>query len=654
MNLETELRELAQTHLDLIQDIQWHDLRRAVVIHLESMEEHDTLIIPRIPTLDKFVTTSSTKSPVQNGQMEQPAGQHGTPSFFKYSRTVNPSGCGCHAKPYVAPTSDPRGIRHQQGQLSCTDPNCLRAHAPNWLYAELWAFRWWVQHEFNTGLATGYTLNGDLIGMSTRTANLTLATMPYVDEAYYHKFRWHAPIPQPETYGDMIVTAPSRRANLNNEQPRKTRTSTPRRHNTPKRTVTPPRPVVIWVDAPPAPAPATPTHPWLTPEPNWEEDPWTRAEREHAEQQEARAKAKAPPPPAPYSGTRCHQPLHQWHPPSTHPANTGLNKLRSTEPLRLSARLPVLQSIAVLPVSPHHHRPQAQQNLHRLLHKQTSTPWHSHGIWSVVSRLHLLRQESQTPFWEHGLKDHRSNLPARCHRPICRACRPSYEKTAAFNWTVSSSPSSHPCFSTTTQSALAHGARSYRATWHHRPQAINILIAFSLYPWHPKHKQQTPPCSSFGGTNISCLPGTWHKNASPTVVRGPQLYQTICRPFSWRPSTSWNWPAQWDHHLNCANQKAQPWPPWPRLCLTPSKAQWRWTWRWASQRDTLVNWSWKVTTGTAVWSSIEPSTSLDLRTRDQRALHSPLMTTASTYESRAPFLVSPQYHIWSNINSFQL
>ena len=108
MNLETELRELAQTHLDFIQDIQWHDLRRAVVIHLESMEEHDTLIIPRISTR-QVCHHITTRSPVLNGQMEQPAGLHGTPSFFKSSKTVNPSGFGCHAKPYAVPTSDPAG-----------------------------------------------------------------------------------------------------------------------------------------------------------------------------------------------------------------------------------------------------------------------------------------------------------------------------------------------------------------------------------------------------------------------------------------------------------------------------------------------------------------------------------------------------------------
>ncbi len=57
--------------------------------------------------------------------------------------------------------------------------------------------------------------------------------MPYLDEDFYHQFRWYKPIPVPRAYGDMIVTATSRRANLN-EQPRK-RYTTPRRATTPRR-----------------------------------------------------------------------------------------------------------------------------------------------------------------------------------------------------------------------------------------------------------------------------------------------------------------------------------------------------------------------------------------------------------------------------------
>ena len=131
------------------------------------------------------------------------------------------------------------GIRQHGHRYTCTNPNCVRPHAPNWLYAELLAFRWYVQHEIYTGLGTGFTLDGDLIAMSYRTASLTLATMPYIDEEFYHQHRWHSPIPQPEAYGQMLVTATSYRANLN-EQPRR-RATTPRRHSSPRRQVSPPR-----------------------------------------------------------------------------------------------------------------------------------------------------------------------------------------------------------------------------------------------------------------------------------------------------------------------------------------------------------------------------------------------------------------------------
>ena len=336
MNMARELHELAQTNLDLIQDIQWNDLRRAVVIHLESMEEHDQVISHRIPTRQMCHHVINQKP--------CPKWTHGThcegtwhPEFLQILEDGHPKWIWMPRQTICRTDQRSKGTRHQQGPLSCTDPNCIRAHASNWLYAELWAFRWWVKHEFNTGLATGYTLDGDLIAMSTRTANVTLATMPYVDETYYHKFRWFAPIPQPEAYGDMMVTAPSRRANNLNEQPRRGRASTPRRNQTPRRPVTPSRPVVIRVDAPPAPAPATPTHPWLSPEQNWEEDPWTRAEREHAEQQEAAA--KAPPPPAPSSTPEPTPPVtpsinpprqHSQHRVEETPINRAFETLRQT------------------------------------------------------------------------------------------------------------------------------------------------------------------------------------------------------------------------------------------------------------------------------------------------------------------------------------
>eukprot|EP00434_Breviolum_minutum_P029661 symbB.v1.2.026219.t1/scaffold2601.1/size77851/4 len=332
------LRHKLSASLLILEDIQWNDLRRAVVIHLESMEEHDQVISHRIPTRQMCHHVINQK-PCPKWTDGTHCGATWHPEFLQILEDGHPKWIWMPRQTICRTDQRSKGTRHQQGPLSCTDPNCLRAHAPNWLYAELWAFRWWVKHEFNTGLATGYTLDGDLIAMSIRTANLTLATMPYVDETYYHKFRWFAPIPQPEAYGEMMVTAPSRRANDRNEQPRRGRASTPRRHPTPRRTVTPTRPVVIRVDAPPAPAPATPTHPWLSPEQNWEEDPWTRAEREYAEQQEARAAAKASPPPAPSSTPEPTPPVtpsinpprqHSQHRVEETPINRAFETLRQT------------------------------------------------------------------------------------------------------------------------------------------------------------------------------------------------------------------------------------------------------------------------------------------------------------------------------------
>ncbi len=69
--------------------------------------------------------------------------------------------------------------------------------------------------------------------MGQPQARRILVDMPYVDDDFYHQFRWRRPIPQPGAYGDMIVTTTSRRAN-HNEQPRR-RDNTPRRDPTPRR-----------------------------------------------------------------------------------------------------------------------------------------------------------------------------------------------------------------------------------------------------------------------------------------------------------------------------------------------------------------------------------------------------------------------------------
>ena len=86
------------------------------------------------------------------------------------------------------------------------------------------------------------------------------------------------PIPQPRAYGPMIVTAPSRRANRN-EQPRR-RDPTPRRDITPRRTASPPRPPVVADNAalpepPKSFAPYKALSPMPTPAPYDQfSDPW--------------------------------------------------------------------------------------------------------------------------------------------------------------------------------------------------------------------------------------------------------------------------------------------------------------------------------------------------------------------------------------------
>ena len=119
--------------------------------------------------------------------------------------------------------------------------------------------------------------------MSRRQVRQILSDMPYVDEEFYHSFRWHKPIPAPRPYGDMIITATSRRAN-HNEQPRR-RDATPRRSHShrrspsrPRQRSPSPRPATWTRKAPPPAAPVAEPYdpgldPWATPIPDPEPTP---------------------------------------------------------------------------------------------------------------------------------------------------------------------------------------------------------------------------------------------------------------------------------------------------------------------------------------------------------------------------------------------
>ena len=509
---------------------------------------------------DRFVTTSSTRSHVQNGPMAHPVGPHGTQSFSKSLKTANPNGFGCHANPYVAPTNDHVG----------SGTNRVNFVAPTQI---AYGHTHPIGSMQNSGpFVGGYNMNSTQVWPQATHSTVTWSVCPLAQPTWLwppchtltkpittssdgmhrsHSLKptatWSSLLPADEPTSTMNNLAEAElRHHADTTHPSGMSLHQDQLSSEPK--------LLQLQHQPHIPNHGFPKKPTGKRTPGQEQNENMPNNKKLELRQKLHRHLLL-------TRHKSYQLVHQWHPPSTRHANIGLTRPRSQEPLRLSARQPAPQSRAYQPVSQNLHQLQYPTSSTRLPHKQTLTPWHSHGTWSVVSRLHLPHQESQTQFWEHGSKDHRSNSPASCPQHICKACRPSCVKTAVFNWTVNSSPSSHPCFRTTTQSVWAHGAPSYRATWSHRSPAINILIAFSWSPWHPKHRQQTPPSSSFGGTNISCLPGTWHKNGSPIAVRGQLSYPNTYKPFFWRPSTLWNWPDQWDHLLNFANRRALLWPP---------------------------------------------------------------------------------------------
>ena len=213
---------------------------------------------------------------------------------------------------------------------------------------------------------------------------------------------------------------------------------------------------------------------------------------------------------------RNHQSLHQWHLLSTHLANIGLSRPRSTEPF--FARLRVPPYTTFLPVSKHHLQFQAQWTLHRLLHKPIPIPWHSPGMLSVVFLPHPRLHESQTPFWEHGSKGHRSNSPARCHQHTFVACRPSYEKTAASNWTVSSWPSSHPRFRTIIRwgpTIISEHLQAFLLT------AINLMqLASPVGSPFELRQPEGPALASLAETLLDTLQGTMTMDMKMGIATG--------------------------------------------------------------------------------------------------------------------------------------
>ena len=280
-----EVAELAQVECTHINDLNWENINRAVVCHIANLPPTTNVIASRprvdtmcIPLIHRWAGCPGWHVPDACDRLWHP-------EFLEVLLQDEPTWVWVPRLVICRQHQRSLGIhhRHSEGVLTCTDPNCTRAHAPDWHRAEFLAFRWLVKHHRLTGLGAGYTLNGALLHMNRRQVRQILSDMPYVDEEFYHSFRWHRPIPAPRPYGDMIITATSRRANYN-EQPRR-RDTTPRRAHSQRRSPSRPRPrspsprQATWTRK--APPPATPVaepydpglDPWATPTPDPEPTP---------------------------------------------------------------------------------------------------------------------------------------------------------------------------------------------------------------------------------------------------------------------------------------------------------------------------------------------------------------------------------------------
>ena len=219
------LHKLDCTHVN---DLNWENLYRAVVCHLANLPPETAVITPQtrpheMCRLQRWAGRTGWQTPEACDHLWHPEFLQillqDTPTWVWVPRLII---CRPHQRALGM------SARRNQGQLTCTDPNCTRAHAPDWHRAELYAFHWLrlVKHNRISGLGVGFALDGSLLDISHTRAKRILADMPYMDPLVQTD-------PAPRAYGDMIVTATSRRANLN-EQPRK-RDTTPRRTTTPRR-----------------------------------------------------------------------------------------------------------------------------------------------------------------------------------------------------------------------------------------------------------------------------------------------------------------------------------------------------------------------------------------------------------------------------------
>ena len=553
-----EVADLAQVDCTHVNDMNWENVYRAVVCHIANLPDDIHVIAshPRgdtmcVAMLHRWAGCPGWHAPDACDRLWHPEFieviLNETPTWFWVPRLVI---CRQHQRAL--------GLQRRQGDgvLTCTDPNCTRAHAPDWHRAELLSFHWLVKHHRMAGLGVGYALDGSLLHMSQRQARRILADMPYVDEEFYHSFRWHKPIPAPRPYGDMIVTATSRRANLN-EQPRR-RDTTPRRPHTPRRSPSRPRhgsprprphqdhpvgmpPRKAPPVAPPVAEPYDVTRdPWATPTPYPGSTPAPAPTRPNPpELPTVITPAVTPrrnkiPPPDPLAAARetlSHyvpttvESVPRPVPPPARPINTDITQATAPPMDPMTQSWQVVSGFPATPTPPR--IPDALADLWLQRPPDNFT--------ALVPPTH--------PAGQHGLL--RSDSPFRIYSQLLN------EFT---DWVRTSRPDL-PLHLGPWGSILQH-------RWDVTQSPMRVITtAFRWYPWHPRRPQRMSPSWNFGGTNGFYEPVQMLNKGLQHRMMGQPSSPTTFKPGWWRQWTSCRWHDRsptTDYH----NLMAQLWKSW--------------------------------------------------------------------------------------------
>ncbi len=173
-----EVADLAQVRSEHVNDLNWENLCRAVVCHLAGLPAETAVIIPRVRPTDVCHNLLVRYSGCDGWRKEDACEHMWHPEFIQILVQDKPTWVWVLRLIVCRQHQRALGInpRHNQGQLTCTDPNCTRPHAPDWYRAELLAFHWLVKHNCMQGLEVGFASDGSLIHMSHESHTHTSQT----------------------------------------------------------------------------------------------------------------------------------------------------------------------------------------------------------------------------------------------------------------------------------------------------------------------------------------------------------------------------------------------------------------------------------------------------------------------------------------------